>query len=44
MRAKEKNMKIWNIIGPSVCNYYKSEEQIDIKFIKADMDDRKMAQ
>ena len=27
---KEKNMKIWNLIGPIICDYYRSEQHIDI--------------
>jgi hypothetical protein len=27
---KEKNMKIWNIIGPIICDYYSLEQKIDI--------------
>jgi hypothetical protein len=30
MLIKEKNMKIWNLIGPFVCEYYKLEKRIDI--------------
>ena len=30
MREKEKNMKIWNLIGPFVCEYYTQEKRIDI--------------
>jgi hypothetical protein len=27
---KEKNMKIWNLIGPFICDYYRLEQHIDI--------------
>ena len=30
---KEKNMKMWNLIGPFICDYYRLEQQIDIQFI-----------
>ena len=33
---KEKNMKIWNKIGPFICDYYRLERGINIKFQKAD--------
>ena len=33
---KEKNVKIWNKIGPYICDYYRQEQGIDIKFVKAD--------
>jgi hypothetical protein len=29
---KEKNIKIWNKIGPFICEYYKLYQGIDIKF------------
>jgi hypothetical protein len=30
-----KNEKIWNKIGPFICEYYKAFQGIDIKFEKA---------
>ena len=30
MLINEKNMKIWNLIGPFVCEYYKLEKGIDL--------------
>lgn len=27
---KEKNMKIWNLIGPIICDYYRLEQRMDI--------------
>ena len=30
---KEKNMKIWNLIGPIICDYYRLEQHIDIQFL-----------
>jgi hypothetical protein len=32
--VKFKNAKIWNKIGPFICEYYKLNEGIDIKFQK----------
>ena len=29
---KEKNMKIWNLIGPFICDYYLLDNKIDIQF------------
>ena len=29
---KEKNMKILNMIGPLICDYYRLEQHIDIQF------------
>jgi hypothetical protein len=40
---KEKNMKIWNKIGPFICDYYRLEEGINIKFQKADASAKKKA-
>ena len=37
-------MKIWNLIGPSICDYYKLEQKIKIEFTKADMDSKKAGQ
>lgn len=39
---KEKNMKIWNLIGPTICDYYRSEQHIDIQFLQADMDAKRV--
>ena len=33
---KLKNVKIWNKIGPFICEYYKAIQSIEIKFQKAD--------
>jgi hypothetical protein len=37
---ENKNIKIWNIIGPSICHYYMIEKQININFMKADKDSK----
>jgi len=34
-------MKIWNKIGPFICDYYRLEEGINIKFQKADASAKK---
>jgi hypothetical protein len=31
----EENRNIWNKIGPSICEYYRQEQGIDIKFQQA---------
>ena len=38
---KEKNMKIWNLIGPFICDYYREEHHIDIKYLQADLGAKK---
>ena len=40
---KEKNTKIWNKIGPFICEYYRHEQGINIKFQKADSNAKKKA-
>ena len=35
-------MKIWNMIGPFICDYYRLEQHIDIKFIQADMNAKRI--
>jgi hypothetical protein len=39
---KEKNMKIWNMIGPLICDYYRSEHKIDINYLQADLDAKRI--
>lgn len=39
--TKEKNVKIWNLIGKSICRYYKVNEGIPITFMKADINQKK---
>jgi hypothetical protein len=39
---KEKNMKIWNLTGPFICDYYRLGQKIDIYFKPADMDSKKI--
>lgn len=39
---KEKNMKIWNLTGPFICDYYRLGQKIEIYFKEADMDAKKI--
>jgi len=40
--TKEKNMKIWNLIGPFICEYYRLEQKIEIKYLPADLDAKRI--
>ena len=40
--VKEKNVKIWNKIGPFICEYYREVKKIDIQFQKADAASKKI--
>ena len=39
---KDKNTKIWNLIGQYICEYYREQQKLDIKFIKADNDAKRI--
>ena len=39
---KDRNIKIWNLIGPCICKYYQKIDKINIKFINADVNAKRM--
>ena len=41
-KIKEENIMRWNLIGPFICDYYRQEQHIDIQFIQADMDAKRI--
>ena len=34
---KEKNLKIWNYLGPRICQYYSEKKKVEVKYVPATM-------